>query len=251
VQFFHSLVIPKQRLSVPPFHWWRTVFFLIPAIGVYTIALGIVSLVSTLFDRHGYTAHRCAQLWAWLILKTTGVHVTVKGSAPPPDTSCVFASNHQSLYDIPVIFSSLPQSLRIIAKASLGKFPFIGWHLRWAGHLLLNRDDRGPAVLKKMQAMISDRASLIIFPEGTRSVDGTVGAFKGGVFLMAIDSGLPVVPLSISGTRPVLLRGRLMTRPGDVTLTIHPPSPTAGMTRADARALSEKVRAVIEADVEK
>jgi len=238
-------------VKIPPYHWWRTVFFLIPAIGVYTIVLGIVSLVSTIFDRHGYTAHRCAQLWGWLILKTTGVRVTVKGSAPPADASYVFAANHQSIYDIPVIFSSLPHSLRIIAKASLGNFPFIGWHLKWAGHLLLHRDDRGAEVLKKMQAMISDRASLIIFPEGTRSVDGTVGAFKGGVFLMAIDSGLPVVPLSVSGTRHVMLRGRLTTRPGDVTLTVHPPIPTSGLTRADARALSERVRAIVEADVEK
>jgi 1-acyl-sn-glycerol-3-phosphate acyltransferase len=236
-------------VSVPPFHWWRTVFFLIPAIGIYTIVLGIVSLVSTIFDRHGYTAHRCAQLWAWLILKTTGVRVTVKGSPPPDTASYVFASNHQSIYDIPVIFASLPHSLRIIAKASLGRFPFIGWHLKWAGHLLLDRDDRSAQVLKKMQGMISDRASLIIFPEGTRSVDGSVGPFKGGVFLMAIDSGLPVVPLSVSGTRHVMLRGRVMTRPGDVTLTIHPPIPTAGMTRTDARALSEKVRTIVAENV--
>jgi 1-acyl-sn-glycerol-3-phosphate acyltransferase len=236
-------------VSVPPFHWWRTVFFLIPAIGIYTIVLGIVSLVSTIFDRHGYTAHRCAQLWAWLILKTTGVRVTVKGSPTPDTASYVFASNHQSIYDIPVIFASLPHSLRIIAKASLGRFPFIGWHLKWAGHLLLDRDDRSAQVLNKMQGMISDRASLIIFPEGTRSVDGSVGPFKGGVFLMAIDSGLPVLPLSLSGTRHDMRRGRVMTRPGDVTLTIHPPIPTAGMTRTVARALSEKVRAIVAENV--
>ncbi len=236
-------------MKVPPFHWWRTVFFLIPAIGVYTTVLGVISLLSTIVDRHGNTAHRCAQAWAWLILKTTGVRVTVRGAAPPVDASYIFASNHQSTYDIPVIFASLPHSLRIIAKASLGRFPFIGWHLKWAGHLLLQRDERGAAVLKKMQMMISDQASLIIFPEGTRSVDGAVGSFKGGVFLMAIDSGLPVVPLSVSGTRHVMLRGRLRTRPGDVTLTIHPPIPTAGMTRADARALSENVRTIIEGDV--
>ena len=236
-------------MKVPPFHWWRTVVFLIPAIGIYTIVLGVVSLASTLVDRRGYVAHRCAQLWGWLILKTTGVRVTVRGTPPPADASYVFASNHQSIYDIPVIFASLPQSLRIIAKASLGRFPFIGWHLKWAGHLLLNRDDRGAEVLKKMQAMISHRASLIIFPEGTRSVDGTLSPFKGGVFLMAIDSGLPVVPLSVSGTRHVMLRGRLMTCPGDVTLTIHPPVPTAGLTRADARALSARVQAIVAGDV--
>lgn len=236
-------------MNVPPFHWWRTVFFLIPAIGLYTIVLGIVSLLSTIVDRRGHTAHRCAQLWAWLILKTTGVRVTVTGDVPPLGASYVFAANHQSIYDIPVIFASLPQSLRIIAKASLGQFPFIGWHLKWAGHLLLRQSDRGPEVLKKMQGMIADDASLIIFPEGTRSYDGVVGPFKGGVFLMAIDSQLPVVPLSVSGTRHVMLRDRLMTCPGDVALTIHPPIPTAGLTRADARALSEKVRAIVAADV--
>ena len=236
-------------MSVPPFHWWRTVFFLIPAITLYTIVLGVVSLTSTLFDRHGYTAHRCARLWARLILKTTGVRVTVKGSAPSAASSFVFAANHQSFYDIPVIFTSLPNSLRIIAKASLGSVPFIGWHLKWAGHLLIRDNDRGPEVLKKMQAMISDRASLIIFPEGTRSIDGDVGPFKGGVFLMAIDSELPVVPLSVSGARQIMLRGQMTTRPGHVTLTIHPPIPTAGMTRADARALSEKVRAIVAGDV--
>jgi 1-acyl-sn-glycerol-3-phosphate acyltransferase len=232
-------------VSLPPFHWWRTVFFLIPAIGVYTIVLGTVSLLSTLVDRRGYTAHRCARAWAWLILKTTGVRVTVIGAPPPAGQSYVFASNHQSIYDIPVIFASLAHQLRIIAKSSLGTFPFLGWHLRLAGHLLVDRENPGNSVVKKMQRMIAHRASLIIFPEGTRSVDGAVGAFKGGVFLVAIDAGLPVVPLSISGTRHVMLKGRLMTCPGDVTLTIHAPIPTAGMTRANARGLAADVREII------
>jgi 1-acyl-sn-glycerol-3-phosphate acyltransferase len=236
-------------VSLPPFHWWRTVFFLIPAIAVYTIVLGTVSLLSTLIDRRGYTAHGCARAWAWLILKTTGVRVTVVGDAPPAGQSYVFLSNHQSIYDIPVIFASLAHQLRIIAKSSLGSFPFLGWHLRLAGHLLVDRENPGNSVVKKMQRMIAHRASLIIFPEGTRSADGTVGAFKGGVFLVAIDAGLPVVPLSISGTRHVMLKGRLMTCPGDVTLTIHAPMPTAGMTRANARGLAADVRAIIAADV--
>ncbi len=236
-------------MKLPPYHWWRTVFFLIPAIAVYTMVLGIISLLSTLVDRHGHTAHRCARLWSWLILRTTGVRVTVKGDAPTADASYVFAANHQSFYDIPVMFASLPFSMRIPAKASLGRFPFIGWHLRFAGHLLLDHKDRAAAVLKKMQRMISDQASLVIFPEGTRSTDGVVLPLKGGVFLMAIDSELPVVPLSISGTRQVMPKGRLMTCPGDVTLTIHEPISTEGMTRASARALAGRVQAIIAGDV--
>ncbi len=232
-------------MTLPPFHWWRTVFFLIPAIAVYTIILGTISLLSTLIDRRGYTAHRCAQIWARLILMTTGVHVEQRGALPPVGTSYVFASNHQSFYDVPVIFSTLPHQLRIIAKASLGSFPFVGWHLRLAGHLLIDRENPGASVFKKMQRMIGQGASLIIFPEGTRSRDGRVGRFKGGVFLLAIDSGLPIVPISVSGSRTVMLKGRLMTRPGDVTVTVHAPITTAGMTRQDARPLAARVQAVV------
>ncbi len=237
-------------MSLPPYHWWRTVFVLIPAIGVYTIVLGIVSLVSTLVDRRGHFAHRCARAWSWLILKTTGVTVEVHGDLPPDGRSYVFASNHQSIYDIPVLFWTIAMQLRIIAKASLGSFPFLGWHLQRAGHLLVDRENPGAGVLKKMQRMIAQQASLIIFPEGTRSRDGVVGRFKGGVFLLAIDSSLPVVPVSVSGSRHVMLKGRLMTCPGHVRVTLHAPIETAGMTRADARALGVRVHDVVAAAVD-
>ena len=237
-------------MSLPPYHWWRTVFFLIPAIGFYTIALGTVSLLSTFVDRRGHFAHRCARAWSWLILKTTGVTVEVRGALPPDGRSYVVASNHQSFYDTPVLFWTIAMQLRIPAKASLGRFPFVGWHLRRAGHLLLDRDHPGAGVLKKMQRMVADRASLIIYPEGTRSRDGVVGRFKGGVFLLAIDSSLPVVPVSVSGSRHVMLKGRLMTCPGHVRVTLHAPIETTGMTRADARALAARVRDVVAAEVD-
>jgi len=96
-------------LRIPPYHWWRTVFFLIPSIAVYTIVLGAVSLVSSLFDTLGYFAHGCARAGSWLILRTTGVRVTVEGlDRITPGTTYVFVSNHQSIYDTPVIFASLP-----------------------------------------------------------------------------------------------------------------------------------------------
>ena len=122
-------------MRIPPYHWWRTVFFLIPAITVYTIVLGAVSIASSLFDRRGYTAHACARAWSWLILKTTGVRVAVEGlERVTSGTTYVFVSNHQSIYDIPVLFASLPFQLRIIAKESLARFPVLGWHLRRGGH---------------------------------------------------------------------------------------------------------------------
>lgn len=236
-------------MSIPPFDWWRTVFFLIPAISVYTIILGSLSLVSSIFDRRGRFAHGCARAWSRLILVTTGVRVDVRQRGTlAPEASYIFASNHQSIYDIPIIFASMPRQLRIVAKASLGRFPFLGWHLRWTGHLLVDRERPGPAILKKMAHLVHDGASLIVFPEGTRSPDGQVAPFKGGLFLLAIESGLPIVPVSVAHSRHVMLKGRLMTCPGDVTLTVHQPIPTSGLSRSDARALADQVRGIVASD---
>jgi len=240
---------------MPSFHWWRTVFFLIPAIGTYTIVLGAVSVASSLVDRTGRFAHACARLWSRLILVTTGVRVRVEGLQEiAPGKTYIFVSNHQSIYDIPVIFWWLPYQLRIIAKESLGSFPFIGWHLRRSGHLLVDRrkPDRA-GILAKWRDLVVNGLSLIIFPEGTRSADGRVGRFKAGSFMLAIEAGLPVVPLSIVGTRLVMRKGQLAVAPGDVTLVIHPPIETARADRPtidDARALAAEVHAVISRRVE-
>jgi 1-acyl-sn-glycerol-3-phosphate acyltransferase len=238
------------------FHLLRTVFYLIPAIAVYTIVLGTLSIGSSLFDRTGRFAHGCARLWSRLILATTGVRVAVKGLEKlTPGTTYVFVSNHQSIYDIPVLFWSLPYQLRIIAKASLGRFPFLGWHLRRTGHMLVDRrnPDRG-RILGHAARLVKDGVSLIVFPEGTRSVDGAVGRFKGGSFMLALEAGLPVVPVSVDGTKFVMRKGRLETRPGDVTLTIHEPIPVNAHPRddkliRDTKALAAQVRHVIAAGV--
>jgi len=233
------------------FHLWRTVLYLIPAVTLYTIVLGTISLVSTLFDRSGDFGHRCARAWSRLILKTTGVRVRITGlERLDPSRSYVFASNHQSIYDIPILFASLPFQLRIVAKQSLGKIPFLGWHLRRTGHLLVDRSRPGAGIVKKMAKLVGERHSLIVFPEGTRSVDGTVARFKGGSFMLALESGLPVVPVSIAGSRHVMMKGRLMVRPGDVTVTVHAPADTASLSRDAVRPLVEQVRERIRGDVD-
>jgi 1-acyl-sn-glycerol-3-phosphate acyltransferase len=235
---------------IPPYHWWRTVVFLIPSIGVFTIVLGTISVLSSFVDSSGDVGHRCARAWAWLILKTTGVRVETRGlDKLDPKQSYVLASNHQSIYDIPIVFASVPLQLRIISKDSIARVPFLGWHLQRTGHLLIDRKNPGAGILKKMAKLVSGARSLIIFPEGTRSVDGTVGRFKGGSFLLAIDAGLPVVPVSIAGSRHVMLKGRLMTCPGRVTLTVHEPILTSGVGRQGARDLAERVREVVVEDV--
>jgi len=231
---------------LPPGAWWRTVFFLIPAVTVYTIVLGTLSLLSTIVDRTGDAGHWCARTWASWILGTTGVRVRIDG-LDRIDTSkgYVLAANHQSIYDIPIAFASLPLQLRIIAKDSLGRIPFLGWHLRRAGHLLVDRRNPGAGILKRMSRLVGEGHSLIVFPEGTRSLDGTVARFKGGMFLLAIDAGLPILPVSIGGSRHVMRKGAVTVSRGDVTLTIHTPVSTEGLTRDGARELAERIRAVV------
>ncbi|HKB11395.1 MAG TPA: lysophospholipid acyltransferase family protein [Vicinamibacterales bacterium] len=243
-------------MRIPPYHWWRTVFFLIPAITVYTIFLGAASIVSSVFDRRGYFAHRCARAWSWLILKTTGVRVTIEGlERITPGTTYVFVSNHQSIYDTPVIFASLPYQLRIIAKESLARFPVLGWHLRRGGHLFVDRrhPDRA-GILRRWRALVSEGLSLIIYAEGTRSPDGHVARFKAGSFLLAIEAGLPIVPVAMIGTRQVMPKGRLRTEPADVRLIVHDPiQPPAieAPTAHDAKALAGRAHAIVSAAVER
>lgn len=231
---------------MPPYDWWRTVFFLIPAVTLYTIVLGTASLLSTIFDRSGDFGHRCARAWAWLILKTTGVRVRVAGlEHVDSHRSYVVAANHQSIYDIPIIFTTLPLQLRIVAKESLGRIPFLGWHLQRTGHLLVDRKNPGAGILKRMGTLVAAARSVIVFPEGTRSTDGTVGRFKGGIFLLAIDSSLPVLPVSIARSRFVMMKGQLMVRPHEVSVTIHPAITTEGITREHARDFAAEVHEVI------
>ncbi len=234
-----------SRRTFPAFHWWRTLFFLIPAIGVYTAVLGTISVGAGLVGAQRL-AHGCARLWAWLILATTGVNVTVRGmERVVPGRPYLFISNHQSIYDIPVIFWYVPFQLRIIAKESLGSFPFIGWHLRRTGHVLVRRDNPGPQVFKQLGEMMRHGTSLIVFPEGTRSADGRLGRFRTGIFRLAIESGYTVVPIAVRGTRHVMTKGYVMTCPGEVELDVFDPIATDGLQLDEARALADRVQSVV------
>lgn len=233
-------------MRLPPFHWWRTVFVLIPVLGLCTIGLGTVSLLAGLVDGRGRLAHRCAQWWSRAILWTSGVRLSLQGARLPADrTPCLFVANHASFYDIPIVFTAVPRQLRIMAKASLAYVPFIGWHLMRSGHVLVNRHTPGAGIYKRMQRMARSGASLIVFPEGGRTTTDALLPFKAGIFLLAIEHQLPVVPLTVVGARDVMPKGRLMVLPAAVTVTVHPPIATDGLGRADARALARRTQDVI------
>jgi len=242
------------------FHWLRTVFFLIPSIAVYTIVLGIASITSSFFDQRGHFAHGCARAWSWLILATTGVEVTVQGlERIERGKTYVFVANHQSIYDIPSLFWAIPFQLRIIAKESLGNFPMLGPHLKRTGHMLVDRSkpDRSN-IFGWASRLTANGLSLIVFPEGTRSRTGMMAKFKGGSIMLAMQAGLPIVPISVIGSRHVMKKGGLTTRPGHVTLIVHDPieaaanvEPSVHEVREFANRVREVIRPAVEAEAQR
>lgn len=231
-------------MTLSVFHWIRTAVLLVPVIAIYTIVFGLISLIGGLFDSTGRFMHAVAQLWARCIIVTSGVRIDRRGELPPASESVVFVVNHASFYDVPIIFAALPRQLRLMAKAALGRVPFIGWHLKRGGHVLVNRTNPGAGIFKRMQRMARAGASLMVFPEGGRS-DGEVEKFKAGIFLLAIENGLRVVPVTLDGSRIVMPKGRFAVHPARVVVKVHEPISTTGMTRDDARALAAKAQQIV------
>jgi 1-acyl-sn-glycerol-3-phosphate acyltransferase len=228
----------------------RSLVVTIPLIYLATVFWGTLSLLVSLWDSTGRGQHACSRWWARTLLLVSFVRVTVRGAENfDPARPCVFAANHQSYMDIPVLFGYLPAPFRIMAKSSLFHIPFLGWHLRRSGHMPIARDNPRRAARSVLEAArhVREGTPVFVFPEGGRSLDGAIGEFKAGTFLLAIKAGVPVIPITLNGTRNVLLLGSFHIRPGKVEMIIHPPVSTAGMDSHSADDLSDCVRCVIAA----
>ncbi|MDF1537217.1 MAG: lysophospholipid acyltransferase family protein [bacterium] len=200
---------------------------------------------------NGPLAHR----WARLVLWLADVRVTVEGTGriPSLDDPYIVVMNHQSNMDIPVILYALPLQLRFIGKVELMKVPLFGSALVRAGHFLIDRKNH----LKAMNGLhaagkdLRQRGvSLVLAPEGTRSETGGLKPFKKGAFVMAIETGIPILPVTISGTRRSLPKGSLWARSAAVKMTIHDPVPTEELSYDDRDDLSERVRGIMEKTLE-
>jgi 1-acyl-sn-glycerol-3-phosphate acyltransferase len=156
-------------------------------------------------------------------------------------------SNHQSNFDIPVLLAHLPVQFRWLAKAELFKIPIFGRAMRGAGYVRIDRFNRQSAIdsIHEAAAKMKDGVSVMIFPEGTRSRDGNIRPFKKGGFVMAVDSGVPIVPIILRGTRPIMDKSSLRINTGDVSMQIEKPIETTGYTRETKNNLIETVRSVI------
>lgn len=223
----------------------RSLLFTDLLIYFYTAIGGTLSLLGSLVDAHGRWQHACARGWSWLILKTSGIRVKAEGlENVDPHRITIYCANHPSAMDIPILLLTLPVQFRFLAKRPLFHIPFLGWHLRRSGHIPVDRERPREAMQSLDQAAkkIQEGRSVVLFPEGHRSRTGGMLPFKSGSFYLAIRAGVPIVPITLNGTRDVLKPDTFHVRPGLTQVIAHPPIPTAGLTLEDIGALSERVR---------
>ena len=217
---------------------------------LYTIFWGLLGCVIGLIDRSGEGVIWVARCWVSWILATCRIEVECEGlDRFDRNRPHVFMSNHQSVIDTAAIVSSLPVSWRFVAKRELVWVPFFGWALGLGGHVIVDRGNHERAVrsLKRAAERIRTGTNVIIFPEGTRSPSGTLGPFKSGGFHLAIEAGVPIVPISVSGTNRITPKGSLRIESGRVRILYGDPIPTEGLDLEARNWLKDEVRRAITA----
>jgi 1-acyl-sn-glycerol-3-phosphate acyltransferase len=212
-----------------------------------TAAYAAAACVAAVVDRSGRTTRRIGGAWSRLLLRLLRVRVRVSGLEHVPQGPAVYAANHASALDIFVVFGHLPVDFRIVYKKSLSLVPLVGWAILLGGHIPIDR--RNSVRARRSSAAAARRirggTSVVVFPEGTRSPDGTVRLFKRGSFGLATETGVPVVPVSLIGVKAVVPHGLASVRPGTVGVALHAPVATAGRAPGDAEALAEEVRQIV------
>ena len=226
------------------FRYLHTLFIIIWVVLVIFV-FGTAAILASFFSKTGDLPHLIARTWAKSILFVSRVKVRVRGlSHIDPSKSYIYMPNHQSNFDIPVLLGYLAVQFRWLAKAELFKFPVFGRAMRGCGYISIDRSNRKSAFKSLWEAArtIREGTSVLIFPEGTRSQDGQIRSFKKGGFVLAVDSGVPIVPVVIHGTWAIMPRNRWRIEPQNVLLEIKEPIETSEYTRRTKDDLLEKVR---------
>ena len=218
-------------------------------IGLLTLVLGVPGILLALLlpgrTLKGRVFRRVSKIYSRVALFALGVDVACRGlenidSRKP----YVFMSNHASHADSPALAAVIPHPLHWVFKKELSKIPVFGWVLLACGQIMVDRSDpeKSKAALQEALSGLSGNNSVMIYPEGTRSRDGNLQPLKKGGFRMAVQAGLPIVPVRVSGTREIVAAGSLRIRPGNVRVELFPPVPTAGMEMADLPEIMRRVR---------
>ena len=234
-------------------HGWlsrlRSYFFYDPLIWLYTIAMGLLALPGGLFDRTGRRLHWFSTAWSWLIMKTILSPVTVTG-LDKIDTSKphVYAVNHGSALDIPVLYANLPFQFRIAFKKELLSYPVVGWQLKRSGQVCIDQQNPSHSVSSIRAALKGLKAGLplVIFPEGGRTPDGEIKPFLSGAFFLAIKAQVDIVPVALVGTYELLPMNTYHIKSRPLEMRVGEPISTAGLKGHDLQALSAKVQKAVE-----
>lgn len=228
---------------------WRSNLIQAPIFFLATAFFGTLALMASLFDRSGRAEHRIARLWARACLFAAASKVTVRGTENlRKHPLAVYASNHTSYMDIPVVFSSLPFQFRILAKKELWQWPFIGWYLSRSGQIPVDTEN-AHGTLSSLGAGVKALRSgmpLFVFPEGRRTETGELNKFHSGAAFLAIRAQAPIVPLALTGGHDLLPMHSHHFFSVPLTLTVGEPIETKGMTIRQADELTNTVRAAIE-----
>lgn len=235
----------KRSKLADALSWVRSIFFFDPLIYLYTVALGPISLFCSLFDKDGRIQHGFVRLWSRLILATIFSPVTVEGlDRIDLSKPYMYASNHLSALDIPVIYARLPVQFRVMAKIELFSYPIVGWHLRRSQQLAIERDNALASMrsLNRAGETLKSGTPLLVFPEGGRSDTGQVKPFLPGVFLAAIKAQAEVVPIALVGLYELLPMNTYHIRPRPLLMLVGAPIPSAGYSTREA----DKLAAVVE-----
>lgn len=219
----------------------RTLFFYLVFYPWTLIAL-IIAMGLSLFGQN--IVHSWGILWGRSCLWLAGLKVRVAGAENlSVDSPAIYVSNHQSNFDIPLLYAGLPIQFRWMAKQELFRIPLFGAAMKRGGYIPIDRSNRKEAMrsLTAAARRIRDGVSVIIFPEGTRSADGTLQPFKKGALLLATKAGVPIVPMAIHGSHQVQPKGSLRINPTPLQLTIMPPIATAGLRMSHIDKLTDQV----------
>ncbi len=234
--------------SASAFFRWLTYLVLLPLIAASTAFFGCISLLCGLWDPSGRQQHFIAHLWARSLLIFSLSPVTLIGEEKIRRRhAAVYASNHLSYYDTPVLFARLPFQFRIFAKQGLWKLPFIGWYLNRSGQVPVDQSSARNAVasLNRGVQTLKQGLPLLIFPEGGRTSTGYPQPFVSGAAYMAIKAQVPVVPITLIGTHELLPIHVYHLNPRPLAIILGDPIPTTGLTTRDADALTQRLLQII------
>ena len=227
----------------------RSYFILDPLVWAYTLAMGVLALPGGLFDRDGKRLHWFSRAWSWLIMKTILSPVKVTG-LDKIDTSKphVYAVNHASALDIPVLYVNLPFQFRIVFKKELLSYPIVGWQLKRSGQVCIDQQKPANSIAAIRSAVKSLKAGmpLVIYPEGGRTSDGEIKPFLPGAFFLAIKAQVDIVPVALVGTYELLPMNTYHIKCRPLGMRVGEPISTAGLTMRDMEVVSAKVKKAME-----